>query len=170
MNCFLCAKKAIRKYSTVARVETLPLVKTLTDCRLNRGDIWGNKVHTRLLSYNDLVAEEEIYHISCMNRFRLQKNTSHRSSEQPKDPTMMRNFKRERWWLEEEGDSELYTLAEPHGKMEELSQGSGCYSKKYLKEKLIDHYGNHIYFSEHPGRPNLLCFKDIASLVLRSHK
>ena len=62
-----------RRHSTIARVETLPLVKTLINCCLNPGDIWGNEVYTRLLSYNDLVTEEAIYHISCMNRFRLQK-------------------------------------------------------------------------------------------------
>ena len=58
MDSFLCARKAIRKYSTVERVETLPLVKAFINCCLNC-DIWGNEVHTHLLSCNDLVAEEE---------------------------------------------------------------------------------------------------------------
>ena len=52
--------------------------------------------------------------------------------------------------------------------MEGLSEGSECYSQKCLIEKLIDHYGNGIYFCEHPGRPNLLCFKDIAAWVLKN--
>ena len=52
MGCFLCAKKAIRKYSTIARVKTFPLVKTLITCYLNRGNIWGNEEYTRLLSCN----------------------------------------------------------------------------------------------------------------------
>ena len=127
-------------------------------------------MHTHLLSCNDLVAEEAIYHIFCMNRFRLQKNTSDKSRGQPIDPTMRRNFEWVCQWLEKEGDSELYTLAETHDKMEELSEGSECYSKKYLKEKLIDHYGNHIYFGEHVGRPNPLCFKDMAAWVLGDFK
>ena len=58
MDSFLCARKAIRKYSTVERVETLPLVKAFINCCLNC-DIWGNEVHTHLLSCNDLVVEEE---------------------------------------------------------------------------------------------------------------
>ena len=57
---------------------------------------------------------------------------------------MIRNFERVCQWLEEEGVSDLYTLAEIHDKTEESSEGSECYSKKYLKEKLVDHYGNHI--------------------------
>ena len=120
MNRFLCTKKEIRKYSTIAREETLPLVKNLINCCLNQGDIWGNEVHTHVLSCNDLVAEEPIYYVSFMNCFWFQKNTSDRSSGQAIDPTMMRNFEKVCQWLEEEGDGELYTLAEIHGIMQEL--------------------------------------------------
>ena len=94
MNCFLCTRKALRKYSTVVKVEAFPLVRTLINCCLNQGDIWGNEVHTRLLSCSDLLVEEAIYHISCMNRFWLQKNTNYRSSGRPIVPAMMRNFER----------------------------------------------------------------------------
>ena len=168
-DCFLCTKKALQKYSTVARVETLPLIETLIKRCDNRCDAWGNAVHSRLTSCNDLVAEEAIYHISCMNRFRLQINKSHKRG-RPLDSTRMENFQRVCQWLEEEGDSELYTLSEVHSKMEELSEDTECYSKKYLKEKLIEYYGNHIYFTERPGRPNLLCFKDMASWILADFK
>lgn len=94
MNRFLCTKKEIRKYSTIAREETLPLVKNLINCCLNQGDIWGNEVHTHVLSCNDLVAEEPINDVSFMNCFWFQKNTSDRSSGQAIDPTMMRNFEK----------------------------------------------------------------------------
>ena len=56
-----------------------------------------------------------------MNCFRLQKNISDRSSGQPIDPNVMRNFERVCQWLEEEEDSELYTLVEIHRKMEDLA-------------------------------------------------
>ena len=42
MNCFLCGKKAVRQYSTVARVETLPLLNTLINCCQEKGDEWGS--------------------------------------------------------------------------------------------------------------------------------
>ena len=73
MNCFLRAKKAIRKYSTVAGVKTSPFVKTFIICYLTRGNIWRNEVHPRLLTCNDLVVKEASYHIFCINCFRLQK-------------------------------------------------------------------------------------------------
>lgn len=53
---------------------------------------------------------------------------------------------------------------------EEVREGSECYFKKYLKEKLIDHYGHHIYFCENHGIPNLLSFKGMAACVLKDFK
>ena len=129
----------------------------------------GNAVHSRLKSCNDLVAEEAIYHISCMNRFRLHTNNSNKRG-RPLDSTRTENSQRVCQWIEEEGDSELYTLSEVHSKMEELSGGSECDSKKYLKDKLIEYYGDQIYFAERPGRPNILCFKDMAAWILADYK
>ena len=65
-------------------------------------------------------------------------------------------------------DSELYTLHELHLKMEELSENTPCYSLKSLKQKLVEYYGEHIFFTELPGRPNLACCKDIASFLLNN--
>ena len=106
-SCFLCPKTAEIKYSTVARVETLPLIETLTKCCISRGDEWGDEVHSHLMSCNDLVAEEAIYHVSCMNRFRLQIKSENKRG-RPLHSTTMRNFQRNCQWLEEESDSKHY--------------------------------------------------------------
>ena len=74
------------------------------------------------------------------------------------------NLERICQWLEEEGDCELYS------KMEELSGFSECYSMKYLKDKLIEHNEDHIYFADRPGRLNLLCFKDMTAWELADFK
>ena len=74
-SCFLRTKAAEQKYSTVARVQTLPLVEMLIRRCMDRGDDY-------------LVAEEAIYHISCMNRFRLQINRANKRG-RPLDSTMM---------------------------------------------------------------------------------
>lgn len=68
---FLCSKGAERKYSTVIQVGTIPLYKSLLDICKSRDDDWGGEVKGRLSTCNDLVAEEAIYHISCMRNFRL---------------------------------------------------------------------------------------------------
>ena len=71
---------------------------------------------------------------------------------------MMKNFQRIGKLLEEEGNSELYTLIKSNTQIAELNL------KRHLKEKALDHYCIHIYFCEHPpGRPNLLSFKDMAA-------
>jgi hypothetical protein len=40
------------------------------------------------------------------------------------------------------------------------------YSTKRLKQKLIDKYGDHVYFAEVCGRRNVVCFKDLTSYIV----
>ena len=167
--CFLCNKKAERKYSTVVQVRTIPLLSTLIAHCNKRDDEWGKQVQGRLLTCNDLVAADAIYHISCMTSFRLQTQSSNKRG-RPANTAMMENFNRIRVWLEEEADSDLYTLAELHNKMIQLGEDSPCYSVKSMKRKLSEYYGEHIFFGELPGRPNLVCFKDMASFILEKFK
>ena len=56
----------------------------------------------------------------------------------------------------DEGDGELHTLADIYKKMVELSEGTECYHRKYLKTKLIDHYKEHIYVFESDGWNDIL--------------
>ena len=120
-NCFLCNKSANRKYSTVVEVKTIPIKKHLLSCSESRNDVWGNEVRHRLDSCFDLVAEEAVYHISCMNRFRLVKSTTEKPSWRPVNSLMMKNFLKVCQWLDE-GDGELHTLADIYNKMVELSE------------------------------------------------
>ena len=48
----------------------------------------------------------------------------------------MDSLKRVCGWQEVEADSKLYTLSEIYCKMEELTEGTSCYTEKYLKVKL----------------------------------
>lgn len=69
-------------------------------------------------------------------------------------------------WLESESDAELYTLAEFHAKMEELSSDSEVYSIKRLKQKLREHFENFIFFAEVEERGTVLCFRNMASYII----
>ena len=42
--------------------------------------------------------------------------------------------------------------------------------KKSLKQKLKDHYKEHIHFTEFPGRADVVCFRDMASYVIYNLK
>ena len=49
--------------------------------------------------------------------------------------------------LEDEGVSEKITISEIHKKMTDLAGVEEVYSMKRLREKLLEHYGDHIFWS-----------------------
>ena len=69
-------------------------------------------------------------------------------------------------WLEVEGGTELFTLSELHEKMKELASGSEVYTIKRLKQKLLDHYKDVIFFDEVKGRHNVVCFRNMAKHII----
>ena len=68
-------------------------------------------------------------------------------------------------WLEV-ADEELYTLAELQDRMKEIGASDDVYSIKRLKRKLIEHYEDHILFSEISGKKNVICFHDMAKRII----
>ena len=68
-------------------------------------------------------------------------------------------------WLEE---FEMYTLGELHDPMTDKieNKNDDVYSVKRLKQKLQDHYRDHLSFAEVNGRKNVVCFRDMASLII----
>ena len=62
--------KSSKKFS---RVNTLGLKDNILQRALERDDEWGKTVESRLLSFNDSVAEEGIYQKGCMGKFCLNK-------------------------------------------------------------------------------------------------
>ena len=74
-------------------------------------------------------------------------------------------------WLENDGDCELYPLQELFAKMEELNSGNAStYSEKSLLSKLKEKYRDHIYFTNLPGRQNIVCFRDMVPYILYEQK
>ena len=69
-------------------------------------------------------------------------------------------------WLEAEGDADLYTLAELHSKMSELSGESEVYTIKRLKQKLQERYKEFIFFAEVEGRSNVVYFRNMAKYII----
>jgi len=120
--------------------------KLLESCD-KRGDAWASEVQKRLYGCLDLVAAEGIYHANCYSRFLLNKGNS--APGRPKDTGMMHWFQLLCEWLESEADVEHYTLAKLHNKMTEFS---GVYTPKWLKQKLHEHYQDFIFFAEVEGR------------------
>ena len=94
-----------------------------------------------------------------MNKFRTSIPTGNKTG-RPSDSTMKQNFQKILVGRKIV-DSELYTLKKAHQKMLEYSGEFPCFGTRYMKRKLFDFYGDHIYFSERNGRSDMLCFKDL---------
>lgn len=167
-SCFLCSEKinkVLKQRNPFFRVRTLEIRDNLITRSKERNDEWGDQVLGRLLICNDLVAEEAVYHTSCMNRFRLRMMNAGRKG-RPLNTSMMEAYEKVCNWLENETDCELYTLKEVHEKMSTFSDGDEVYTIKTLKNKLQETYKNHIYFSQLPGRENVICFRDMADRII----
>lgn len=67
--------------------------------------------------------------------------------------------------LETDGESELYTLS--HNQITHLANGEDVYTEKYMREKLVERYGDHIFFANLGGSgKDVVCFKDMASYII----
>ena len=71
-----------------------------------RDDKWGKTVEGRLLSSNDLVAQEAIYPKACMGKSVYEKPG------RPVNTEMFNGLEAICAWLEEEGDCDLHTINE----------------------------------------------------------
>ena len=47
-----------------------------------------------------------------------------------------------------------------------LAESTDVYTVKWLKNKLKEKYGEHIFFAKIKGRANVVCFKDFASYLV----
>ena len=79
---------------------------------------------------------------------------------------MLQPFENLCHWLEVEGGTELFTLSELHEKMKELASGSEVYTIKRLKQKLLYHYKDVIFFAEVKGHHNVVCFRNMAKHII----
>jgi len=145
-NCFLCSKTASKDVKNPGRnnvclATTIELRRKLLEQCNSRNDDWGNNVYTRLSCSNDLVADEGLYHKTCLSRFLLNWPSPYAKNNdkgRPVDENLLQWFNMLCLWLEVEYDAELYTLTELHEKMTELASGEDVYCKKSLKKKLKD--------------------------------
>ena len=173
-SCFLCSQKIVWKRcdrEPFYEVRTKPVRDSLIARAKERKDDWGDQVLGRLLTCNDLIAEEAVYHQNCMNRFRINRlNANTGKKGRPVNTPMMKAYERVCYWLENETDCELYTLQELHEKMVSFADGGEVYTVKTLKQKLKESYKEYIYFSQLPGRENVICFRNMADKVLYDMK
>lgn len=171
--CFICGKVVDigrhKERGQVRRVSTLPLHANLVKCATDRNDDWGRAVLHRLESCIDLIAAEAIYHLDCASKFRLKTDELSNKRGRPTNADMTESFDNLCDWLENSGESEVYSVNELYQKMTEDSPV--CYSKKAFRGKLKDRFKDHVYFLASTGnRGELVCFKSMTDYIIRHFK
>ena len=63
-------------------------------------------------------------------------------------------------------EGEVYSLLELHDKMKELANSDEVYTRKWLKTKLKNKYGEEIFFAELQGKTDVVCFRDSAEFII----
>ena len=152
----------------VFRVTLLHYKETILDmCESRQDDSWAEEVKRRVINCVDLVQEEAQYHDDCRVRFTVgtkSDSSTPKSKGRPNNSAQQQHFQRLCSWLETEG--EVYSVAELHEKMKEISQSDDVYTRKWLKTKLKEKYGEMIFFSEKQGKADVICFRDSAEYLI----
>ena len=168
-DCFFCDKLCDKRRGNFSEATTLPLRNKVIDHARRRTDDWGRKVLSRMEGCVDLVAEEAVYHASCMAEFCLNEKNVHVSVGRPADKDMVEAFEQFCDYFESALDCEAYSITELYQKISEFNKN--CYSLRSFREKLKHRYKDYIYFVKGEGRQSeLVCFKNMADYFLREMK
>ena len=129
------------------------LRNTVLERAHKRTDDWGKKILARMKGCVDLVAQEAVYHASCMAKFCLNDDTVNSSVGRPTDKDMIEAYEKFCDHFENSMDCEVYSIQELHQKMLEYNEnGYSLRSFCFVKGE-----GRHL---------DLVCFKNMADYVL----
>ena len=79
------------------------------------------------------------------------------------------NFEIACQWLEREAGDALHSVTELHDRMvKACGSADSVYSVKWLKQLLLDKYGDHVFFATVEGKNDVVCFKDMASYIINA--
>jgi len=128
---------------------------------------------------SDLVAAEGVYHFYCYGRFQrveCENVGSGKKKGRPEHSVRSHCFHMKCDWFEQVCEDKLYTLEELQqqtlklarhvSENTEIEDNGLLYDSKHLKRKLIKQYGDHIFFSEMRGRPNVVCFRNMCTYLV----
>lgn len=172
-HCFFCARPTLYDSrhpdrSDSSRASTLEIHQNTLKVAEERNDQWGLEVRGRLLTCNDLVAEEAVYHRRCSRLFHGKSpsplNVDSACSTWCDEPKRIA-FDKLCEWLEV-AEEQLYTISELHEIMNEMAAGTEIYSERHMKDMLLERYEGHLVLAQVAGRKNVVCFKNMASSII----
>ena len=176
-NCFLCGKSAPidRKHpnrSAVHLVQSDHIMQNMMSICDKRCNEWAFEVQGRLLTCGDLHAR---YHQRCHRNF--SRLTSHNNTDsvssksintgRSADTDMSAVFDVMCDKLENAEADCVQTVDELVKQMKALTgDDDRAYSGKYMKQKLMERYGDNLFFADVFGRKNVICFRNMAQRLI----
>lgn len=161
-------------------VVTTEFQKTVLQICIERNDAWSTIVKGRIEYVNDLPAEGAVYHHLCSSNFRtgrqLPQQFITKAATAPKQKKSGRPSQAERdaafdkvaEWLES-NDDEQTTIHDLTSKMQDFLADTNydAYGFTYMKQKLVNHFGNRIIMTEINGMRNVVTFRHTAYSILQ---
>ena len=122
---------------------------------------------------NDLVAEDALLRKRCNTSFSLGSsfNTDGAGSRK-QDDFRLELFDELCTWLETELEHSLFSLELIHQKMISIDKSpnkSLVYSKKYMRNMLVDRHQEKMYFTSQEQWTDVLCFKGMSASIIREY-
>ena len=122
---------------------------------------------------NDLVAEEALLHKRCNTNFsRGSSFNTYGADGRKQDDFQLEFFDELCTWLETELEHSLFTLEQIHQEMismDKYPDKSLVYSKKHLRNMLVDKYQEKMYFTSQERRTDVPCFKDMSVSIIKEY-
>lgn len=184
-HCFLCGKPAKfdgkkRGYDVIP-VRTIDFKNTFQEvCRI-RNDDWAKEVWGRLEVVNDLHAADAVYHNQCSVNFRTKKQIPKQFDDllEPRQKVQRMGaghpvseckndaFMKVVEYLQDNSENQV-TLTDLCDKMAEYLSESNekPYSVKYMKSKLLDHFGDNIVITTIMNVANVVTFRRTAASII----
>lgn len=165
--CLFCSKpsnpsESRKRGIKVCQVKQENFENTIRQLIQKRNDEWANEVHKRIGNHN-LVSIEATYHQTCSTRFRTMKprtpSESNKKIGRPQDQNRDAAFlKICAQMVNNEG--EVFALSDLCDQMhQECDEKTTPYSRKYFKQRLLDHFGEDIVISQTTGKNDLVLFR-----------
>ena len=135
-----------------------------------RDDNWGRQVQIRISGFNDLIAPEAKYHRKCHSNFFMMKqnpvskNLVTLTKGRPINEWLSFIFYRLCSYIESQDECQ-YTIGELEKLMNDDEDLS--FTRITLKNKLKEHYGEHMIVTSTAGLPGIVSFKGFAHKLHR---
>ncbi|GFS26848.1 hypothetical protein ElyMa_007067800 [Elysia marginata] len=173
----ICYKKGNKAWQVRTKPNSGFQASIIKTCK-ERGDDWAHKVMNRIKTVcnNDLFAADVIYHHRCSSSFRTGRQVPVRFSGEKKAKSQppsdnhskikLRAFEKVCQYLQENGDEQT-TVGELYDKMKEYcGDGIEPYTRKHLKQKLLNFFGTDIMITSRGNKTNVVTLRIAASKIL----